>query len=766
MRRSAGTCILLAIFVVVGCNPFAGWQTETVDVTVVMQIPAYDGGPPPGALADDPDAAPGARMVDPSTWTVDITVSGSGFDAIEATFSFGEHGSYSDGTGLIECLIEGVPAGPDRVFDVVTRDSDGTVLTTGSATASVSAATETVVELNLLPAVCTDMTAPVDETPQTLESTVDSGRMRYIRVSDFAAGTYEVRLTATDDLNLFVFSSDGSILVNDVCVAGAPTDECAELVLAAGTALYAGVYGAAAGEALPFTLTVTRVGGGEKLLTGTVTLELDGHDVSEVEGETLSVALLEGDLEGELVTVASWSGAWGSATTMDYEMEVTGVPDGDYYLSASIGSGLCSGWYHSSGGLFLVPSDPEFETPNFTLAPPYQDADFPVGFTGGGGSFVAVPLPDINDTGPAYPLDLTVYDGTLHFTADDGVHGRELWRYSFSAEHERLSDINPSGDAFALFGNAYLTVFDGDLYFRADDGTHGVELWRYDGASVTRISDIAAGAGDSIAGCMVVYDDGDGEALYLRATDDGSDYDLWRYDGAGAPVLACELPGSMLSGQPVVYNGEIFFTAMDASFGSELWRCDGSTPLRVSDINVGAAHSGVQSLTVVGSTLYFAATDGSGYELWEYDGTTVALAADVNLAIDGADTGGSMPTDLCAYGGDLYFTAATVTYGRELYRYDGASVALVADIAPGGTNSSQPSGTTAISFGVISSASESGFEPMNREPWFSSGTGAVLAAEVNPIGDGDPSSFTELGGAIYFSACDYFGDYELWLLTY
>ena len=758
MRRSASACILLAILAVAGCNPFAGWQTERVDVTVVIPVPSYAAS----------GAEPVARMVDPSTWTVDITVSGADFEPIEATYSFDEHGSYADGTGLIECVLEGVPAGPDRVFDVVTRDADGTVLTTGSVVASVSGASDTLVELFLVPALCTDMSAPDDETPRTLESAVDPGRMSYVRVSDFGAGSYELRLTATDDVNLYVFSSDGSILVSDVCVAGSPTDECAELVLAAGTTLYAGVYGAAAaGEALPFTLTVTMLASGQKVLTGTISLELDGHDVSEVEGETLSVALLDGALEGELVTVASWSGAWGSTTTRAYEMDITGVPDGDYYLSASIAGGLCGGWYHSTGTLFLGPSDPEFSSPNFALAPPYEDADFPVGFIGGGGMFEAVPLPDVNPTGTAYPRDLTVHDGALYFTADDGVHGRELWRYDIGGL-ERLSDINPSGDAFTDIDDAYPTEFGGDLYFWANDGLNGRELWRYDGASATRVSDIAAGADSSGPGAMVVYDDGGGEALYLRATDDGSDYDLWRYNGTGTPTLACELPGSMLSGQPVVYDGAICFAAMDGTSGSELWRCDGSSAVRVSDINAGAGHSGVQSLTVVGSLLYFVATDGLEYELRRYDGSTVDLAADVDYEIDGYDAspGGSMPTDLCAYGGNLFFTAYTNTYGRELYRYDGASVALVADIAPGGDASSQPMGTTALSFGVISAASATGFEPMNREPWFSSGTGAVLGAEVNPLGDGDPSGFTELGGAIYFSARDAEFDYELWMLVY
>ena len=38
-------------------------------------------------------------------------------------------------------------------------------------------------------------------------------------------------------------------------------------------------------------------------------------------------------------------------------------------------------------------------------------------------------LADLNATGYSNPENMTDVGGTLYFTADDGVHGRELWRY-------------------------------------------------------------------------------------------------------------------------------------------------------------------------------------------------------------------------------------------------------------------------------------------------------------------------------------------------
>src|SRR5262245_39891116 len=71
------------------------------------------------------------------------------------------------------------------------------------------------------------------------------------------------------------------------------------------------------------------------------------------------------------------------------------------------------------------------------------------------------------------PADLVNMNGKLFFSADDGIHGRELWTSDpVTGVTQLVKDINPSTGSNPL----YLTVVGNHVYFSADDGLHGPEL--------------------------------------------------------------------------------------------------------------------------------------------------------------------------------------------------------------------------------------------------------------------------------------------------
>src|SRR5262249_20855723 len=77
------------------------------------------------------------------------------------------------------------------------------------------------------------------------------------------------------------------------------------------------------------------------------------------------------------------------------------------------------------------------------------------------------------------PGRLAAVNGTLFFTADDGVHGYELWKSDGTAAGTVLvKDIAPGA---RNADPCWFTKVNGTLFFAADDGKHPKQLWKSDG---------------------------------------------------------------------------------------------------------------------------------------------------------------------------------------------------------------------------------------------------------------------------------------------
>ena len=83
-------------------------------------------------------------------------------------------------------------------------------------------------------------------------------------------------------------------------------------------------------------------------------------------------------------------------------------------------------------------------------------------------------LNDINNGGSSSPDYLTVVGNTLYFTADDGTHGVELWKYEMSSGTQMVKDIRSGSSSSFPYS---LIAVGNALYFTANAGYNGYELY-------------------------------------------------------------------------------------------------------------------------------------------------------------------------------------------------------------------------------------------------------------------------------------------------
>ena len=84
-------------------------------------------------------------------------------------------------------------------------------------------------------------------------------------------------------------------------------------------------------------------------------------------------------------------------------------------------------------------------------------------------------------TGDASPAALLNDNGTLYFSATDGIHGRQLWTSDGTvAGTVMVTDVNPTNGGI---DPQQLVNVNGKVFFTADDGTDGRQVWESDGTT-------------------------------------------------------------------------------------------------------------------------------------------------------------------------------------------------------------------------------------------------------------------------------------------
>ena len=389
-------------------------------------------------------------------------------------------------------------------------------------------------------------------------------------------------------------------------------------------------------------------------------------------------------------------------------------------------------------------------------------------------------LKDVNPfSAPSDAADFTVAGGLTYFTATDGAHGRELWVTDGvlgGAGTRMVKDINPgSGSGTREIYGFSMAYVGGELFFTATTADHLVpELWKTDGTEEGTVQ-----VNQTSIGLLPVQLTGVGDTLFFAARDEtGSRQQLWKSDGTDAGTVIVEHFTHNLNVDAAFQNltavgNTLYFTfddsdIQDGDHGRELWKSDGTEAgtEMVIDLIDGAESSTPELLTNVDGTLYFVAGVAAGNpQLWKTGGTlaTTEVVHQFYAYHPSQYLAFYSFTSLTNVDGTLFFFDGP--FGRELWKANSTTGAmLVAEIFPLGSGLQHTEVAAAGGLFYFQHITQE----TGLELWKSDGTlaGTTIVKDIAPesveLGHSYPTHLTNIGGTLYFSANDHVNGYELW----
>ncbi|MCC6781209.1 MAG: hypothetical protein IT457_00075 [Planctomycetes bacterium] len=400
---------------------------------------------------------------------------------------------------------------------------------------------------------------------------------------------------------------------------------------------------------------------------------------------------------------------------------------------------------------------------------------------------------DVSPSG-VWTVESAVSGGRLFFSANDQVHGDELWVSDGSAAGTRLvADLFPGTDGewptdlAAFAGGVVFTGRSALLWFSDGSAAGTLRLstaMRSPGAPPLAVGNLLFFTAWTSAYPKLWVSDGTpagtrevdpsnaqpvnptqfagvGATLYCVASNTGR---VFRSDGSAAGTV--EIAPAIDYGTAVelaAWSGRIVIASTrgtGSSVTGEIWLSDGSV---AGTVRLATGFVGRPSgLRAFGSRFLFVADDGvHGAEMWVSDGSPAGTTLLLDIT---PNPGPTYPIGAAVVAGNLaFFRARDATHGVELFATDGtpAGTYLVRDIW-NGVWDAYPSNLIAVGSRVFFRAQHWSY---GEELWVSDGSasGTQLVADINPFGGASIWPLGVLGSRLVFRAIDGVRGAEAWI---
>ncbi|KAA6439302.1 DNRLRE domain-containing protein [Dyadobacter flavalbus] len=369
-------------------------------------------------------------------------------------------------------------------------------------------------------------------------------------------------------------------------------------------------------------------------------------------------------------------------------------------------------------------------------------------------------LKDINVTSTnsgSAPSGFTQINGVSYFAADDGVHGRELWKTDGSTAGTVLvSDVVAGANSS---NPEQFTNVNGTIFFVTSSSDRVHSLWKTNGtaATTTKIRDFT----QSYNIQRLIGMNG---TLYFGVYKRDGSMQLWRCNGSSAGTQLLKTFAQTDSFSPVPVNGQLYFSAFDGISSNAVWKSNGTPEgtVLVIDPAIDKGFKFRASISSIGNFIYYRAIDNISRKelLVRSDGTSQGTTVIKELGFVFSPTNFTRVNDVLYF---LILVPAEVeeVFVQQLWRSDGTTEGTYA------VKTLQRYTETEIYFHDLIAANGSFyFIPSEfAEIWKSDGT----AAGTQPITNFNPRATQTLienlipvGNNLYFTASDGQSGREVW----